>query len=160
MVGTDFPWDGELSAEPFPGWRNADTFGGMTARVPVPLQMAFDRWGAVDGPEDAPIVWRKPSWEKSLAHATPIRELLGGWPADLNGDPLTREKVTESAGKVTADDRAAQLTAFLAAMIWGYGRVGYGPSRVAKMLAEPRFLDGLGEQRGREQGQTTSLRDR
>lgn len=117
----------------------------MTARVPVPLQMAFDRWDAADGPEDAPIVWRKPSWEKSLAHATPVRELLGGWPADLKGDPLTREKVTESAGKVTADDRAAQLTAFLAAMVWGYGRVGYGPSRVARMLAEPRFLDDLAE---------------
>ncbi|STY67940.1 Uncharacterised protein [Micrococcus luteus] len=107
--------------------------------------MAFDRWVAADGPEDAPIVWRKPSWEKALAHVTPVRELLGGWPADLKGDPLTREKVTESAGKVTADDRAAQLTAFLAAMVWGYGRVGYGPSRVAKMLAEPRFLDDLAE---------------
>lgn len=80
-----------------------------------------------------------------MAHATPIRELLGGRPADLNGEPLTREKVTEFAVAVTTEDRASQSKAFLAAMIWDHSRVGYGPSRVAKMLAEPRFLDDLAE---------------
>lgn len=117
----------------------------MTARIPVPLQTAFDRWVAVGRPKDAPTVWSKPSWEKSLARATPVRELLGGWPADLKGDPLRRVHVTTFAAGVTMEDRASQLKAFLAAMIWGYGRVGYGPSRVARMLTEPRFLDDLAE---------------
>lgn len=37
------------------------------------------------------------------------------------------------------------MTAFLVAMIGRYGRVGYGPSRVAQMIAEPHFLDGLAD---------------
>lgn len=117
----------------------------MTTPVPDSLQKAFEQWTVRGKPEDEPTTWKKASWEKALAGAEPVRDLLGGWPAELNGEPLSRKDVTAFAAKVTPEDRASQLTAFLAAMIWGYGRVGYGPSRVVKMLAEPGFLDDLAE---------------
>ncbi|MEY8814002.1 hypothetical protein AB9H24_02210 [Micrococcus luteus] len=64
-------------------------------------------------------------------------------PACLERDPLTRAVVTGYAAKVTAEDRAAQRDAFIAAMLWGYGRVGYGPSRVERIMAQPGFKEQL-----------------
>ena len=66
-------------------------------------------------------------------------------PACLECKPLTRSVVTGYAAKVTAKDRAAQRDAFIAAMVWGYGRVGYGPSRVERIMAQPGFEEQLAD---------------
>ncbi|MCV7577481.1 hypothetical protein M3E72_010780 [Micrococcus luteus] len=64
-------------------------------------------------------------------------------PACLECKPLTCAVVTGYAAKVTAEDRAVQRDAFIAAMLWGYGRVGYGPSRVERIMAQPGFEEQL-----------------
>lgn len=64
-------------------------------------------------------------------------------PACLEREPLTRAVVTGYAAKVTAEDRAVQRDVFIAAMVWGYGRVGYGPSRVERIMAQPGFEEQL-----------------
>ncbi|MFL0424446.1 hypothetical protein ACH0AC_01515 [Micrococcus luteus] len=46
---------------------------------------------------------------------------------------------------MTAEDRAVQRDTFIAAMVWGYGRVGYGPSRVERIMAQPGFEDQLAD---------------
>lgn len=66
-------------------------------------------------------------------------------PACLECEPLTRAVVTGYAAKVTAEDRAAQRDAFIVTMVWGYGRVGYGPSRVERIMAQPGFEDQLAD---------------
>lgn len=66
-------------------------------------------------------------------------------PACLEREPLTRAVVTGYAAKVTAEDRAVQRDAFIAAMVWGYGRVGYGPSRVERIMAQPGFEEQLAD---------------
>ena len=66
-------------------------------------------------------------------------------PACLEREPLTRAVVTGYASKVTAEDRAVQRDAFIAAMVWGYGRVGYGPSRVERIMAQPGFEEQLAD---------------
>ena len=66
-------------------------------------------------------------------------------PACLECEPLTRAVVTGYAAKVTAEDLAVQRDAFIAAMVWGYGRVGYGPSRVERIMAQPGFEEQLAD---------------
>ena len=66
-------------------------------------------------------------------------------PACLECEPLTRAVVTGYAAKVTAEDRAVQRDAFIAAMVWGYGRVGYGPSRVERIMAQHGFEEQLAD---------------
>lgn len=66
-------------------------------------------------------------------------------PACLECEPLTRAVITGYAAKVTAEDRAVQRDAFIAAMVWGHGRVGYGPSRVERIMAQPGFEEQLAD---------------
>ena len=66
-------------------------------------------------------------------------------PACLERKPLTRAVVTGYAAKVTAEDRAVQRDPFIAAMVWGYGRVGHGPSRVERIMAQPGFEEQLAD---------------
>lgn len=101
--------------------------------VPQPLRDTFVAWTDAGRPDDAPTRWSRHHWGKDLV------------PAGLEDTPLTRAALVERAKRVTADDRDAQRDAFLAAMIWGYGTVGYGPSRVRTMLAEDGFADQLAE---------------
>ena len=58
-------------------------------------------------------------------HAT----VLSGLP-----DGLGRPQVRDACGDA-ASSPAAALDAFIAVMAWGYGRVGYGPFRVWRVLA-------------------------
>jgi hypothetical protein len=48
-------------------------------------------------------------------------------------NPIDRAAVLAS---VRGDDERAAVEAFIAAMVWGYGRVGYGPFRTARVLTE------------------------
>jgi hypothetical protein len=49
-------------------------------------------------------------------------------------DRLSRELVRQAC-RDAAGTPAAALDAFIAVMAWGYGRVGYGPYRVRRVLA-------------------------
>mgnify|MGYP001506541208 CR=1 FL=1 len=63
-------------------------------------------------------------------------------------NPQTGAEIEIPAGyaaKVTAEDRAVQRDAFIAAMVWGYGRVGCGPSRGERIMAQPGFEEQLAD---------------
>lgn len=105
------------------------------AAVPSALQRSFDAWDAAGRPADEPTRWSIDHW---TAHVSDL-------PACLEREPLTRAVVTGYAAKVTAEDRAAQRDAFIATMVWGHGRVGYGPSRVERIMAQPGFEEQLAD---------------
>ena len=105
------------------------------AAVPSALRRSFDTWVAAGKPADEPTRWSIDHW---TAHVPDL-------PACLECEPLTRAVVTGYAAKVTAEDRAVQRDAFIATMVWGYGRVGYGPSRVERIMAQPGFEDQLAD---------------
>lgn len=106
----------------------------MTARsVPSALRETLRLWKEAGCPGDDPTRWSPERWGEDLI------------PATLGREPIRRADVVALAEKVTAEDRAAHRDAFVAAMIWGYGRVGYGPSRVRRIMAEEGFADQLAE---------------
>ena len=52
-------------------------------------------------------------------------------------DELDRESVRAACADAAADPEAAEK-AFIVAMVWGYGTVGYGPWRVRRILTQNR----------------------
>ena len=108
----------------------------MTARgrpAPETLRQVLARWEARGRPTQPAIGWSLRSWQAALPrHA----EYLASLP-----NPLDRSGVTAEAAEA-ADSPHGALRAFLAAMVWGYGRVGYGPFRTARVLADnPQATD-------------------
>src|SRR5687768_12380168 len=103
-------------------------FGGpMNARpIPGALVGAERRWLASGRPPQHPIAWRLTSWQRTLPeHA--------GFFATLP-NPIGRADVIELCEAADSSEEAA-VRGFLAAMVWGYGRVGYGPHRTALVLS-------------------------
>ena len=108
----------------------------MTARgrpAPETLRQVLARWEARGRPTQPAIGWSLWSWQAALPrHA----EYLASLP-----NPLDRSGVTAEAAEAAGSPHGA-LRAFLAAMVWGYGRVGYGPFRTARVLADnPQATD-------------------
>ena len=59
----------------------------------------------------------------------------------------------------TLNDESDAVRVFVAAMVWGYGRVGYGPFRTARVLAENSSApEVLLEAAVRERGATADRR--
>ncbi|MET8547427.1 hypothetical protein [Micromonospora zamorensis] len=79
--------------------------------------------------------WNRSTW---LASLTEHQDLLAELP-----NRLRRDDVTER-GRRAGEGEAEAVQAFVAAMVWGYGRVGYGAFRIARVLREndeaPRIL--------------------
>jgi hypothetical protein len=95
--------------------------------VPAAVQGVVDRWRAAGSPAQAGIAWPRQRWTEAFPE---FRQLFDGLP-----DRLTRVAVRrhcQSAAE-SADDAERS---FLVVMTWGYGDVGYGPFRVARILAD------------------------
>lgn len=72
------------------------------------------------------IAWPQQRW----LSAFPSRQVFRTLPAALD-----RNRVRTACTRVTTGEDGA-LNAFLVAMAWGYGEVGYGPWRVAQALED------------------------
>lgn len=95
--------------------------------VPQALEELFSRWVDAGRPPQTGTVWPTRSWTATFPE---YGRLLDHLPS-----PLGRVAVTEAcAGAASTPEDAAR--AFIVAMIWGYGRVGYGPFRTARVLHE------------------------
>lgn len=94
-------------------------------KVPQALRAAFDRWLKTGRSAQPASRWSPSSWGRQLPDHRPLFELLGD-------APISREIATSWAAPVT--DQATAVEAFLVSMIWGYGPVGYGPFRTARVL--------------------------
>jgi hypothetical protein len=105
--------------------------------VPVPnrLRELLGRWDSEGRQPQSGIGWNRSTWLASLREH---QDLLAELP-----DRLDRDHVTERGRRADeGEDEAVQ--AFVTAMVWGYGRVGYGAFRTARVLREnddaPRVL--------------------
>jgi len=95
--------------------------------VPAEVLIVVDRWHAADSPVQAGIAWPRQRWTEAFPT---FRHLLDGLPDRLDRD-LVRQQCRSAAESADDAERA-----FLVVMTWGYGDVGYGPFRVARILAD------------------------
>ncbi|RZT28508.1 hypothetical protein EV649_2285 [Kribbella sp. VKM Ac-2569] len=94
--------------------------------APPELLLAHERWTARGRPAQPAPHWFPHRWTARLPEHADFIETLP--------NPINRDDV--AAQFVDADDsEPAALRAFLAAMIWGHGRNGYGAYRTASVLA-------------------------
>lgn len=120
--------------------------------VPQALTHVVRRWREHGEPPQPASRWSRGSWLKQFP----------GHHSFLNAlpDAIDRAEATRHAARAVAPE-GAEL-AFLVAMVWGYGRVGYGAWRTARVLAEnPHAVDRLAEVAliARDHGGTAAFRD-
>lgn len=85
------------------------------------------RWDGQGRPRQPPIAWPRDRWLQALPdHAAFLRQL----PPRLDRD------VVRTVGASAAVGPRQAVEAFVATMAWGFGGVGYGPHRTARMLAQ------------------------
>ncbi|MFJ7213664.1 hypothetical protein [Amycolatopsis sp. NPDC098790] len=109
-----------------------------SSKAPVlgALETAVQRWRDRGEPSQPPSRWSPESW---LRHFPQHHSFLNALP-----ERIDRAEATRRAAHATTADGAER--AFLVAMIWGYGPVGYGPWRTARVLAEnPRAVQRLAD---------------
>lgn len=101
--------------------------------APDALQEAVQQWKAVGARQQPPSRWSPDRWQRRFPeHADYLAELP---------QPISRIDVVGFC--LVASEGPEQATkAFIAAMIWGYGPVGYGGYRTKRVLTEN---DGAGE---------------
>lgn len=120
--------------------------------VPAALTTAVQRWREQGKPVQPPIRWSREAWRRYFPSQHAFLDALP--------DRIDRAEATLHAADATTPGGAER--AFLAAMIWGYGRVGYGPWRTARVLTEnPDAVDRLADVAvvAREQGGLAAFRD-
>jgi hypothetical protein len=96
--------------------------------APAALHGALWRWAAAGRPAQPTTAWSLESWVRFLPNH---KEMLHGLPARISRDDVA----TVASAIVT---QASAVDAFVAAMVWGFGRVGYGPYRTARVLSRNR----------------------
>ncbi|MCW3817873.1 hypothetical protein ONA91_25825 [Micromonospora sp. DR5-3] len=117
--------------------------------VPVPnrLHELLARWNNDGRQPQNGVGWNRSTWQATLPEH---RALLAQLP-----DRLDREYVAERGGRA-ADGEDAAVQAFVTAMVWGYGPVGYGAFRTARVLREnhdaPRILREVASKTRRDGG--------
>lgn len=94
--------------------------------VPSAVGRLVDEWRAAGSPSQGGIDWPRQRWMAQFPAHVPVLAAL----PDRLSRPLVRQACRDAAGTP-----AAALDAFIAVMAWGYGRVGYGPFRVRRVLA-------------------------
>jgi len=95
--------------------------------VPARLLEAVAAWDAIGRPAQAATEYDKAGW---LAAFPAHGDLLRSLPARLNRADTRR--ITQALL-----ERGDVIEAFLVSQIWGYGRRGYGPYRVRRILDRP-----------------------
>lgn len=104
----------------------------MLRRMALPdaLIAAFDRWVAAGRPAQVAAAWNRTSWTSRLPKHANVFDRLGD-------KPLTRQAATEWAKHIATPKQT--IDAFIVAMVWGHGPVGYGAYRTAGVLEGPAF---------------------
>ncbi|WP_146060375.1 hypothetical protein [Amycolatopsis sp. CA-128772] len=122
------------------------------AAVPDALTAAVQRWRDRGEPPQPPSSWTRRSW---LGYFPQHRAFLSDLP-----ERIDRAEATRHATHARTAEGAEQ--AFLVAMIWGYGLVGYGPWRTERVLTDNhRAAERLAEvaRIAQDHGGTAAFRD-
>lgn len=86
-----------------------------------------ERWKANGQPPQPPIPWPRQRWLDTFGNHRAVIESLP--------EVIARDDVRTVAASATRNPSSA-LDAFIAAMAWGYGSVGYGPWRTERVLRQ------------------------
>jgi hypothetical protein len=92
--------------------------------IPTALRSAIDHWRQAGQPDQQSVRWPRESWLRAFPE---LSSLLASLPEQMN-----RTEAAAVAAR-TRDEHSA-VGAFIAAMIWGYGPIGYGPFRARRVL--------------------------
>ncbi|SFN48920.1 hypothetical protein SAMN05216207_101550 [Pseudonocardia ammonioxydans] len=93
----------------------------VSNEAPARLHLAFERW-CTSGRRQSPTTWRCATWKKWIGD-----DRLPTTPTIDRGD-------AEVAARAATDSDEQAIRAFVTAMAWGYGRVGYGAWRTRRIL--------------------------
>ena len=94
--------------------------------LPEALRAAAESWQAQGSPPQPGSRWSLPQWQQALPQHAHFLESL---PPVVNRSHV----IALCAGAAARPEDAVR--GFVAAMVWGYGRVGYGPYRTSRVLA-------------------------
>lgn len=106
----------------------------VTLTLPEALRNARAR---LPDPDSHRVSYRVDAWRRLFAIDADLEALAARYP-----NALTRADVAGIA-QSALQGAAPIRRAFLASMIWGYGTVGYGAFRTARMLRTPQALEQL-----------------
>jgi hypothetical protein len=95
------------------------------SRIPARLRDNVERWRRDDDQPQPGMRWNRLTWQETLPEH---RDFLAQLPGRVD-----RETVA-GHGVRAADDGQTAEQAFIATMVWGYGPVGYGAFRTARVL--------------------------
>jgi hypothetical protein len=93
--------------------------------VPHHMRRVVGAWRAAGSPPQDGIAWPRQRWIDQFTQFAPALTMLP--------DRLNRSVIRGACRRAVASAAEAEQ-AFLAVMAWGYGRVGYGPYRVRRLL--------------------------
>ena len=103
--------------------------------VPAAITQLIDDWAHAGRPLQQPIGWNRDQWfqlsteDPRYPHVARFGHLLNDLP-----NPIGREDVRGFAS-LAASSPTAALEAFVATMVWGFGRRGYGAFRTHRILS-------------------------
>ncbi|MEH0985727.1 8-oxoguanine DNA glycosylase OGG fold protein [Micromonospora sp. CPCC 205556] len=97
--------------------------------LPLPdrLRDLFVSWDAAGRQPQRAMRWNRSTWQATLPDH---HDLLAELP-----DQIDRDVVAER-GRRAGESEAEAVQAFVSAMVWGYGPIGYGAFRTARVLRE------------------------
>ncbi|MGP5725410.1 8-oxoguanine DNA glycosylase OGG fold protein [Arthrobacter rhombi] len=102
--------------------------------TPKRLTTTLDRWVRAGRPIQVASRWNTATWSRQFpAH----QAFFDG----LKTDRLNRHEAVQHIGRINNETEAVE--AFLLAMLWGYGPVGYGAFRTRRILDEPGAYQAL-----------------
>ena len=91
--------------------------------APSELKALVDEWQTNGKAEQERFSWPHNRWLAAIPEATTTLEVLP--------NPIGRSDVRTTCSGAASDPQQA-LEGFVAAMVWGYGSVGYGPWRTRR----------------------------
>ena len=119
------PADGRPEVDPLPSEHPPHDDGDRADAPPTRLRAVVEAWIASGRPAQPPSRWDRSPWVAMLReHERYIARLP---------DELDRPTVRELAARGAESDKRA-VEAYLASMIWGFGKVPLGPFRTHRIL--------------------------
>jgi hypothetical protein len=89
--------------------------------------------GMISSNDFQPIRYYASRWIASFPDDADVIQLIGRFP-----DTMSRTNL-QTLSREACTDKSKFRQLFLATMMWGYGDLGYGPSRTLKALDDPDF---------------------
>lgn len=128
--------------------------------IPDSLAAIYSRWDSGSRPTQGRFSWRRGSWANRLTTSgalkhrgidlsAAVEEIAAACSKDSGDRVLISREVVQglhAPEKLRTGGEQAVVTAFIAAMIWGYGTTGYGPYRTSRILTtDPEAVEHLVE---------------